>query len=146
MAATARCSRCGAANRIDAAKLRQGLRAVCGRCGAVLPSGQSKVVEVDAARFDEDVLGSPIPVLLDVWAPWCVPCRGLEPVIEDLANALAGRVRVVKLNADLSPDVVSRLQIQGIPTLILFRDGREVTRMVGARGKAEILRAVAPDA
>jgi thioredoxin len=125
---------------VDSEKVRQGLQPVCGRCGAVLATSPSRVLEVTDARFDEDVLASPVPVLLDVWAPWCVPCRGMEPVVEELATALAGRVRVAKLNADHSPVALSRLRIQGIPTLILFKGGQEVTRMVGARGKAEILR------
>jgi len=115
---------------------------VCGHCGASLAIAASQVVEVTESRFDEDVLQSPITVLLDVWAPWCVPCRGMEPVIEELAVSLAGKLRVAKLNADRSPSAVGRLRIQGIPTLIVFKGGLEVARMIGARGKDEILRAV----
>ncbi len=88
------------------------------------------------------MLASPLPVLLDVWAPWCVPCRGMEPVIEELASSLAGRVRVAKLNVDRSPEATARLRIQGVPTVIVFKDGREVTRMVGERGKGELMRAL----
>lgn len=123
-------------------KLQQGLQPVCGRCGAPLPAARSQVLEVSDAAFDEQVLQSQLPVLLDVWAPWCVPCRGMEPVIEEVASSLAGRVRVAKLNADRSPAAVARLRIQGIPTLIVFQGGQEVGRMVGARGKSEILRAL----
>jgi thioredoxin len=101
------------------------------------------VVEVADGRFEEQVLASPLPVLLDVWAPWCVPCRGMEPVIQDLAASLSGRVRVAKLNLDRNPESVARLRIQGVPTLILFNGGHEVTRMVGVRGKNELMRVLA---
>jgi thioredoxin 2 len=138
---TVSCPRCGASNRVDAGRVKEGLQPVCGRCRAPLyaPPG---VVEVTDSRFDEQVLGSPLPVLLDVWAPWCVPCRGMEPVIDELASSLAGKVRVAKLNIDSSPGTAARLSILGVPTLIVFRDGREVTRMVGARDKGELLRAL----
>jgi thioredoxin len=101
------------------------------------------VVEVADSRFEEQVLASPLPVLLDVWAPWCVPCRGMEPVIEELAASLSGRVRVAKLNLDRNPQSVARLRIQGVPTLIVFNRGHEIGRMVGARGKSELMRALA---
>ena len=101
------------------------------------------VVEVADSRFEEQVLASPLPVLLDVWAPWCVPCRGMEPVIDELAASLSGRVRVAKLNLDRNPESAARLRISGVPTLILFKGGHEVGRMVGARGKSELMRALA---
>jgi thioredoxin 2 len=138
--ATVPCPQCGANNRIDRAKAQK-LQPVCGRCGVPLPL--PAVVEITDARFEEDVLKSSLPVLLDVWAPWCAPCRGMEPVILDLAATLSGRVRVAKLNADRNPATLGRLQIQGIPTLVVFKDGREITRMVGARAKPDILRALA---
>ncbi len=144
MGPTLSCPRCGAVNRVDAEKLRQDLQPVCGRCGAPLRPGAGGVVEVTEAGFAEQVLRSPVPVLLDVWAPWCAPCRGMEPVIKELAASLEGRVRVAKLNADHSPETVARLRIQGIPTLILFKGGQEVTRMVGARPRGDILRALTP--
>jgi thioredoxin 2 len=136
---TVSCRRCGASNRVDAGRVGDGLQPVCGRCQAPLPTS-SGVVEVTDARFEDEVLASPLPVLLDVWAPWCVPCRGMEPVIEELASSLAGRVRVAKLNVDRSPEATARLRIQGVPTVIVFKDGHEVTRMVGERGKGELMR------
>ena len=142
MTATVSCPRCGAKNRVDAGRVQSGLQPVCGRCRAPFPAA-SHVLEVSDSRFDEQVLASPLPVLLDVWAPWCVPCRGMEPVIEELASSLAGRVRVAKLNIDRSPEAAQRLRIQGVPTLIVFKGGHEVTRMVGARGKGEVMRALA---
>ena len=136
---TVSCRRCGASNRVNAGRVRDGLQPVCGRCRAPLPTS-SGVVEVTDSRFEDEVLASPLPVLLDVWAPWCVPCRGMEPVIEELAASLSGRVRVAKLNIDRSPEAASRLRIQGVPTVLVFKDGREVTRMVGERGKGELMR------
>jgi thioredoxin 2 len=127
---------------VDAARVRGGLQPVCGRCRARLRTS-SGVLEVTDPRFEEQVLASPLPVLLDVWAPWCVPCRGMEPVIEDLASSLAGRVRVAKLNLDRNPEAVARLRIQGVPTVIVFKAGHEVTRMVGAREKVDLMRALA---
>lgn len=103
----------------------------------------SAAVEVADSRFEEQVLACALPVLLDVWAPWCVPCRGMEPVIDELAASLSGRVRVAKLNLDRNPQSAARLRIQGVPTLILFKGGHEVGRMVGARGKGELMRALA---
>jgi thioredoxin 2 len=138
---TVACPRCGASNRVDPARVREGFQPVCGRCRAPLPAA-SGVLEVSDARFEEQVLASPLPVLLDVWAPWCVPCRGMEPVIEELASSLADKVRVAKLNVDRNPEAAARLRIQGVPTLIVFKDGREVTRMVGAREKGELMRAL----
>jgi len=127
---------------VDAERAGRGLLPVCGRCRAKLHLS-SEVVEVTDSRFDAQVLASPLPVLLDVWAPWCVPCRGLEPVIEELAASLSGRVRVAKLNVDRSPVSAARLRILGVPTVIVFKDGHEVTRMIGARGKAELMRVLA---
>jgi thioredoxin 2 len=126
---------------VNAGRVREGLQPVCGRCRAPLPTS-SGVVEVTDSRFEDEVLASPLPVLLDVWAPWCVPCRGMEPVIEELASSFAGRVRVAKLNVDRSPEATARLRIQGVPTVLVFKDGREVTRMVGERGKGELMRAL----
>jgi thioredoxin 2 len=135
------CPRCGATNRVDAKRVGRGLQPVCGRCRAPLRAS-SDVVEVTESRFEEQVLSSSLPVLLDVWAPWCVPCRGMEPVIEELATSLAGRVRVAKLNVDRSPQAAARLRIQGVPTVIVFKGGHEVARMIGARGKGELMRAL----
>jgi len=116
---------------------------VCGRCRARLPVSASPV-EVTDATFDAEVLGSALPVLLDVWAPWCVPCRGMEPVVEEIASTLAGRLRVARLNVDENPEAAARLRIQGIPTFVVFEGGREVTRMIGVRDRDELLRRTAP--
>jgi thioredoxin len=109
----------------------------------VAPFPPPDILEVTDAGFDEQVLGSPLPVLLDVWASWCAPCRDMEPVVRDLAASLAGLVRVFKLDLDRNPAATLRLRIQGVPTLILFKGGREITRMIGVRAKGDVLGAVA---
>ncbi|MEW6213401.1 MAG: thioredoxin TrxC [Acidobacteriota bacterium] len=134
------CPSCGAKNRV--ADAGQGKRPVCGRCKT--PLQQDHPITVTDENFSEIVERSQIPVLLDVWAPWCMPCRIIAPVIEELAAELAGRLRVAKLNSDENPQTASRFNVRGIPTLLLFKDGREMTRLAGAYPKADILRAVAP--
>src|ERR1700733_10094280 len=97
-----RCSACGATNRVPQEKLDQGFAPVCGRCKTPL-SSSSKPVSVTDTTFAEVVERSPLPVLLDMWAPWCGPCRMIAPVLDSLAVELAGRVRIAKLNVDENP-------------------------------------------
>jgi thioredoxin len=99
-----------------------------------------KPVTVTDATFSAAVERSSIPVLVDLWAPWCGPCRMISPVIEELAAEMAGRVRIAKLNIDENPATADRFNIRSIPALLFFRGGHEVDRMVGVRGKAEIAR------
>jgi thioredoxin len=95
---------------------------------------------VTDANFAQEVERSPLPVLLDMWAPWCGPCRMIAPTIEQLASELAGRVRVAKLNTDENPMIGSRFNVRSIPTLLVLKDGKEIDRLVGALPKQEILR------
>ena len=139
-----RCPACGATNRVPQDRLARGLRPVCGRCKTPLPVGapssDGKPVHVTDATFAADVERSPLPVVLDLWAAWCGPCRMLEPVIEELAADMAGRVRVAKLNIDENPATASRFGVRSIPTLLVLRGGQEVDRMVGVLPKSEIVR------
>lgn len=120
-------------------KVQGGLEPVCGRCKTPLTFSPHPVTVTDA-NFAEEVEGSPMPVLLDLWAEWCGPCRMIAPAIEQLAGELAGRVRVGKMNIDENPATPSRLGVRSIPTLLVFSEGREVDRLVGAMPKQEILR------
>src|SRR5207244_1304591 len=98
------------------------------------------VTEVSDNSFETDVLKSDQPVLVDFWAAWCAPCRMLAPTVEAVAEKYAGNARVVKLNVDDNPSVSQRYGIKGIPTLILFKNGREEERVVGATSEAAISR------
>lgn len=137
-----RCSACGATNRVPLEKLQRKLKPVCGRCKAPLQLDNGPVTITDAT-FAAEVERSPVPVLLDLWAPWCGPCRMVAPVIEELASEMAGRVRVGKLNVDENPQTAGRYNVQSIPTLLIFRDGQVVDRIVGAQPKSEIARHLA---
>jgi thioredoxin 2 len=128
------CEACGAINRIPTHK--RDLRARCGQCHAPLGAASTAPRIVTDRSFEEDVLRSPIPVLLDCWAPWCGPCRTLAPVIDALARSYAGRVRVAKLNVDEHPGAAARYGVQGIPTLLLFDGGHLQDRLVGVHPRA----------
>lgn len=134
-----RCGACGAENRVAREKLDHGLKPVCGRCKTPLAAGPAPVTVTDA-NFSAEVERSALPVLVDMWAPWCGPCRVLSPVVEQLAGEMAGRVRVAKLNIDENPVTAQRFNVMSIPALLVFQDGREVDRMVGVQPKTEIVR------
>ena len=133
------CAACGATNRVPRDKLAKGLAPVCGRCKSALAAAAGPLIVTDAT-FTPDVEQSPLPVLLDLWAPWCGPCRMLAPIVEELAAEMAGRVRVAKLNVDENPRTAARFNARGIPTLLVLTAGREVDRMVGVQPKSEIVR------
>jgi thioredoxin 1 len=101
-----------------------------------------QVGEVNDDNFDRAVLQSDRPVLVDFWAEWCGPCRALAPTVEAVATDWADRARVVKLNVDQSPLMTERYGVRAIPTLILFKDGEEIARLLGAVSKTEIARKI----
>ena len=98
------------------------------------------VTEASDSSFERDVLGAEQPVLVDFWAEWCAPCRMLAPTVDAVAEKYAGRARVVKVNVDFNPNVSQKYGIKGIPTLILFKGGKEEERVVGATSKEAISR------
>jgi thioredoxin 2 len=132
------CPACGVTNRVPTDRIQPRLAPVCGKCRRPLPVGRPQPVTDES--FGQDVERSPLPVLVDAWAPWCGPCRMIAPVIDELASELAGRVRVVKLNVDDNPRTAARFNLSSIPTLLVLRDGREIDRLVGVQPKQEIAR------
>ncbi|OBF23104.1 thioredoxin [Mycobacterium sp. ACS4331] len=97
-------------------------------------------IEVSDDSFSDDVLSSNTPVLVDFWATWCGPCRMVAPVLEEIAAEKSGQLTVAKLDVDANPNTARDFQVVSIPTMILFKDGEPVKRIVGAKGKAALLR------
>jgi len=95
-------------------------------------------VEVNGNNFKQEVLESNVPVLVDFWAPWCMPCRMLAPIIENLAKENVGKLKICKLNTDENQNIAAQYGIQGIPTLIVFKEGKEVGRTVGVMPKEKL--------
>ena len=135
------CSKCGAKNRVEESRLATS-EAKCGRCGEKLnagASGESKPVVITDQTFEREALQvSGRPVLVDCWAPWCGPCRTIAPVMDQLAAESEGRYRIAKLNVDDNPLTASRFQIASIPTMLIFKDGKLIDRIIGLQSKAVI--------
>ncbi|MCP3934424.1 MAG: thioredoxin [Actinomycetia bacterium] len=119
------CRSCGARNRVPVVT---GGKVRCASCKADLPW----LVNADDSNFDDLVASSTVPIVVDLWAEWCGPCRMVAPALEQLATERAGDIRVVKVNVDLARQTAMKMGSQSIPTLILIDDGNEVARQVGA--------------
>ncbi len=97
------------------------------------------MTELTKDNFEKEIVKSDKPVLVDFWAPWCMPCKLIAPTVEKLAEEMKGKVNVLKSNVDESPEIATELSIMNIPTLVLFKDGKEVSRMIGVNSKEAIL-------
>jgi len=132
------CPSCGATNRVPIEKIGPGREPVCGRCKSPLRVGHP--IDVTDASFSTHIESAPLPVFLDMWAPWCGPCRAIAPIFDQLAAEMAGRVQFARMNVDDNPHTSERFRIQSIPALLILKGGQEVDRIVGVQPKAEMLR------
>jgi thioredoxin 2 len=130
------CPACHTLNRAPRDKLAKGATGKCGQCGAALFAGEP--VALSAASFESHAVRSDLPLLVDFWAPWCGPCQAMAPQFEKAARRLEPAIRLGKLNTDEEQELAARFAVRGIPTMILFRHGREIARQTGLLEAAAI--------
>jgi thioredoxin 2 len=130
------CSNCGTRNRIPQEKVGQ--RGKCGKCGAPLIPSHALPIAVSDATWEREVLGSSIPTVVEVWSPHCGVCSQYEVSVRSMAGSLYGKARVLQLNAEENPKTAERYGIQGVPTLLLFREGLLVATLLGPQGERGI--------
>ena len=130
------CPHCNAVNRIPAARMTDDPK--CGKCHDSLFSG--KPLELTSSNFQTQISRNDIPVVVDFWAEWCGPCKMMAPAFEQAAAQLEPAARLAKLNTETAQDIAARFRIQSIPTIALFKNGREVARQAGAVGATDIVR------
>ncbi|MGB3243754.1 MAG: thioredoxin TrxC [Sulfitobacter sp.] len=128
------CLSCGQANRVPAGKLEAGPK--CGKCGAMLVGGD--VAEISDRNHDKATQADDLPLIVDYWAPWCGPCRIMAPAFAAAAKKLRFKARFAKIDTEQFPAISQRLQIRGIPLLILYAKGKEIARLSGARPAEDI--------
>ncbi len=130
------CPHCDAVNRLPTDRLAE--KPVCGKCGQALFAGQP--VDLDAGNFDRHIGRSDLPVVVDFWAPWCGPCRTMAPTFARAAGELEPDVRLAKVDTESEQQLAARFNIRSIPTLAIFRNGREIARQSGAVDAATLRR------
>ncbi len=136
------CSECAAKNRIPIERIDETPK--CAKCHSSLPvQNLSCPIIVTDSTFDQEVLASPLPVLVDCWAPWCGPCKAIGPIIMELAATYRARVKIAKLNVDENSMIGSRYAISSVPTLLLVKNGQVIDTLIGALPKEQMKSAIA---
>ncbi len=131
------CSNCGTKNRIPKNRMQE--KPICGKCRKPLSMKiYDRPIDITDNSFNEEVISAAGPVLVDCWAPWCGPCRMVAPVLDQIAEEYAGRIKIAKLNVDENPVTASKFSVQSIPTMLLFKNGKLANTIVGAQPKNAI--------
>jgi thioredoxin 2 len=129
------CPHCHAVNRLPADRIREG--GVCGKCHSTLFTGQP--IELNESNFDQHISRSDLPIVVDFWAPWCAPCRGMAPSFAEAAGQMEYQYCFAKVDTEQSKNIAARFNIRSIPTIAIFRNGLEVARQAGAMNTTSIV-------